>query len=47
MENDEFDTSFLQSEEYARKSRQVLKKTYGMVKGWKRSSQEMVDFFRK
>ncbi|HLD04668.1 MAG TPA: hypothetical protein VJG90_03025 [Candidatus Nanoarchaeia archaeon] len=47
IEDDELDTSFLESEEYARKSREVLKKTYGMVKGWKRTGQEIADLCRK
>ena len=47
IENDELDTSFLESEEYARLSREAFKKTYGLLKGWKRSTQEMMDFLRK
>ncbi len=46
MEDDELDTSFLESEEYARKCRETFKKTYGMLKGCKITGQKMKDWIR-
>ena len=47
IKEDELDTFFLESKEHARLSREAFKKTYGLLKGWKRSTQEMMDFLRK
>ncbi len=46
-DDEEMDASFLKSEEYSRQCREVLKKTYGMLKGWKRTGQEVKDRARR
>ncbi|MEK6963148.1 MAG: hypothetical protein AABX70_01880 [Nanoarchaeota archaeon] len=46
-QEEELDRSFLESQEYAKLSQEAFKKTYGMLKGWKRTGQEVKDRARR